>query len=79
MLELAEGKRDAWCEGRERTNATMSLFGIGRREWREQVFGKRKVITSVFLRKRAYGKENESENEQKTKQETERTGFVGHC
>lgn len=65
MLELAEGKRDAWCEGGERTNATMSLFGIGRREWREQVSGKRKVITSVFLRKRAYSKEYGSEMSRK--------------
>ena len=43
MLELAEG--DAWCAGereRERTNATMSLLGIGRHEWREQVSGNRK-------------------------------------
>jgi len=31
------------CGGgeRERTNATMSLLGIGRRERKEQVFGKK--------------------------------------
>ena len=28
-------------EERERTNATMSLLGIGRRERKEQVFGKK--------------------------------------
>jgi hypothetical protein len=33
MLELAEGNGDTWCAG-ERTNATMSLFGFGRRKWR---------------------------------------------
>jgi len=36
-------------EGRERTNATISLLGIGRHERKEQVFGKQ-IITSVVFR-----------------------------
>lgn len=43
MLELAEERGNAWCAGeeRERTNAAMSLLGIGRHGRKEQVFGKK--------------------------------------
>ena len=50
----------------EGTNATMSLLGIWRHEWGEQVSGKRKVITSVVLRKRGWNEEKGSGNELKS-------------
>lgn len=49
MLELAEGKGGIHgVRGKERTNATMSLLGIGRHEGEERVLRKEQSPLSSF-------------------------------